>query len=849
MMPPSVRHIRIIHRLRIALALVGFSALVGAAGMLWWANHTGLPDSWRGGIEEALAANGLHADLASLRYLPLRGIEAGEVVVYSDASRQRVLGRLDHLLLDVDRTRLSRGDFKINRLDLSGARVTLAVDPQDPDSKSLEITDARGRIEFSGPRQLEISEASGMVGGLRLEARALLQLYRPGTTGTAEDMERSRAERRRILLSIIEALDTFELRATAPPRLSIDARGDLELPGSLRAEVNLRAADLTSRGVDIRELDVDGEMRGRMLVLHRMAVETPAGNLHGNLEYELDDQRGRFELHSGADLQALLAQLDLPLPETMPSFTAPPEINAHGSFHRDEDRWHFRVIGDAHLAGPSFDRLAADRLSTRFSWDGDRLLLEDLALEAGPHRLDGRAFITPDRVRYEGVTDLPLEFWQTAVTIQPLSEILHDFSAGDGAANRVECRGMANLKDPLDWWFKGTAEAGGLSFRGVPTRRARVDMDLCADTLDFTAGEVEFDFSDYRLRRDHGGPDAGTITVDRIRYDHPARTIEVAKLRGTAWPAPVVRTFAADVADELEIYRFHRPPELAADGLIGIEFGLPKQDLAVRFAAPAASYRFLDHDLELAEPSGKVRVLPDRVRIDDLDTGVFGGRVRADFDSLVGGAEPKVEGEFDWTGLSLPEIAETYEFETSPKGTITGRIDFSLTGTDVGGLDGRGHVALEEGQLFDVPMFGPLSPLISAILGRRKAAFQEATDAFCTFEVDDGVLSTTDFLTTTPSLVFTGDGRADLVREKLDMTIRMNARGLLGVITLPLRPFYGLFQFRGRGPIEAPEWENVMFTSPPPDQQDRLLEPPKARPVAEPASTPPRARIVEPSGR
>lgn len=850
MLEKSVRHIRIIHRLRVALALVGFSALAGGAATLWWANHTGLPDTWRGGIEDALAANGLHVEIASLRYLPLRGIEAGEVVIYSDSSRQRVVGRLDQLLLDIDRTRLSRGDFKVETLELSGARVTLAVDPKDPASRTLEIDDARARMEFSGPRQLEISGASGTVGGLRLEARALLSLYRPGTTGTAEDMERARAERRRILLGIIEALDTFDLEATAPPRLSIDARGDLEVPGSLRADLNLRAADLKSRDMEIRRLELDGELRGRTLVLHHIDLETDAGSLDGKLEYELDDFSGRFELRSDADLLALVEQLDLPAPGRLPSFSAPPEINAHGDFHRNPEGWHFRVIGDARLTGPRFAHLSCDRLTTRFAWDGGRLLLEDLRVEDGPHRLDGRAFLTPEQLRYEFRTDLPVEFWQQAVKIQPLSDILDDFSGAGDAANRVDARGMASLENPRDWWFKGTAEGSGLAFRGVPTTHAKVTMDLQHRYLDFTDGEVEFDHSGYRLRRKHGGPDTGAVTVDRIRYDGPTSTIRVEKLRGVAWPAPVVRTFAAEVADQLEIYRFHRPPSLAADGTIGIESGLPKQNLTVRFSTDAAaSYEFLDKDLQLVQPRGIVRVLPDRVRIEGLDTGLFGGRIRADFVSRLGGERQDLAGELDWTGLSLPEIARTYAFDTAPKGAITGRIDFSLLGAEAGGLNGEGHLALEEGELFDVPVFGPLSPLIAAVLGKRKAGFQEATDAFFSFQVEDGVISTTDFLTTTPSLVFTGDGRADLPEETLDMTIRMNARGLLGVITLPLRPFYGLFQFRGSGPIDKPEWENVMFTSPPPEQEHRLLDPPKALPVAEPGPAPPRARVVSPPGR
>jgi hypothetical protein len=50
----------------------------------------------------------------------------------------------------------------------------------------------------------------------------------------------------------------------------------------------------------------------------------------------------------------------------------------------------------------------------------------------------------------------------------------------------------------------------------------------------------------------------------------------------------------------------------------------------------------------------------------------------------------------------------------------------------------------------------------------------------------------------------------------------------LGLITLPLRPFYGMFQFRGTGPLNDTKWENVMFTAPPEDQQEILRATPRA---------------------
>ena len=61
------------------------------------------------------------------------------------------------------------------------------------------------------------------------------------------------------------------------------------------------------------------------------------------------------------------------------------------------------------------------------------------------------------------------------------------------------------------------------------------------------------------------------------------------------------------------------------------------------------------------------------------------------------------------------------------------------------------------------------------------------------------------------------------------MTMRMNATGLLGLLAMPLRPFSGLFQFHGTGPLKETKWESMRYTAPPESQNDLLMEPPKAR--------------------
>ena len=181
----------------------------------------------------------------------------------------------------------------------------------------------------------------------------------------------------------------------------------------------------------------------------------------------------------------------------------------------------------------------------------------------------------------------------------------------------------------------------------------------------------------------------------------------------------------------------------------------------------------------------------------------------------------------------MPGLSATYGFKMKGGGLLTGRIDFSITGGDVKTMDGKGLIALDDAELFSVPIFGPLSGVVSTVLDDKRAGFERASHAFCTFNIREGILSTRDFQSATPSVTFTGDGDVDLAARTIDFTTRLNARGLLSLITLPLRPFYGLFQFRGTGPIEKTEWENVHFTSPPAEQNYILLAPP------------PKARVVE----
>jgi hypothetical protein len=422
-------------------------------------------------------------------------------------------------------------------------------------------------------------------------------------------------------------------------------------------------------------------------------------------------------------------------------------------------------------------------------------------------------------------SDLPAKVYQPFFRGQPLEKVIADFAERKGAEVRVSLEGGFDATDRHSWAYTGSGRLKNMNYKGVPVNEAGCRFSLSHHELDFFDGDITFNYQNYALRDAFKGPAEGSSKVGRIRYNAAEKTVDVEKVTGAFWAAPMVRLFAPKVADSLEVYRFHRPPELAGDGVVDVTpQGRTALDVSFRSDGPA-DYRFLDENVTLAKPVGKVSIRGPRVRIEGLECEVFGGPVRAGF--LVSG--PRLEGEMSWTGLDIPELCSTYGFTMKGGGQFTGRIDFSITGGRVETMAGEGLFALERTELFSVPIFGPLSPLISGVLNDRRAGFERAKSAFCNFTIKDGILRSRDFNTSTTSLNFAGDGEVDLAKRTIDMTMRMNARGLLGLLTLPLRPFYGMFQFRGTGPLRNPEWENVMFTAPPPGQDIHLKDPPKAR--------------------
>jgi hypothetical protein len=309
-------HLHLTRNLRSMLFLLIAAGVIAAGWTLWWANRTGLPDSWRAAIEREISQQGAHVKIGGLSYLPLRGVVASKVHVFSDPDRQHEISRFERVVLDFDKTKLARGIVHLNKVVLRDAALSLPVDPDEPRSRSLDVSGANGTLLMPGGRRFEIRNASGLIAGIEVNLNARLIGQQPSGEPPAEASE---VKKRRTLLDrIIRELDAWHFEDQEAPRIDITIEGNANDPEALTAKFTLQAPMLEKNQHRLEDVRAEGEITGDLLTITRLTARDSRGELDGRLDYDLSDRAGRFDLQSSLELAPLLsAWFGLPQPRDL----------------------------------------------------------------------------------------------------------------------------------------------------------------------------------------------------------------------------------------------------------------------------------------------------------------------------------------------------------------------------------------------------------------------------------------------------------------------------------------------------------------------------------------------------
>ncbi|MBK1855754.1 hypothetical protein JO972_12355 [Verrucomicrobiaceae bacterium 5K15] len=830
-----MRRKRLLHYLRLVIVLV-VGVLVGSViGGIYYINQTGVNDHWRGRIAQELENIGVIADFESLRIEPTRGLVAGGVRVYADESREDILATLEHLVIDVDKTKLMRGILRVNKVSLKKAEISLPIDPDDPEGPRVIMNDLRGDMLLPDRNTVEARSVSGLVAGIELEMDA--RIWSKHLTGRQpKPLKEVRVARIKLIARIIQEIQHWHWPQGEPPLLQLYLEGNVDNPDSARLDFTLTANELERDGVVLKDVRISGDYKNKMVTLDEIKLSDGAGRISAKADFHPATRSGRFEADSSLHVQMLarkLFGLDI---LTQITFSRPPKIHCTGSIVLDE---HFKpdvqVTGHAEIDNFTCLGVPFTKLTTDVSSHGYDLFLTDLKASHAQGELEGRVLLKDETVRFEAESTLPPAAYLAFIRDSPIEKALDQAEFHSTSKVHITAQGTINRSNFTEWAASGHADFRHFSYKEVPMHQLSGQFDMTNLRSKFSDIEANLDYSDYWLRRRHGGPASARATVDSITIDRTEQTVRLKNIRTTAWPAPIVKLFASRVAKHIETYRFHRPPHLVADGTFGLKKGDARTNFRIDARSPGSmNYDFLGKPLTLQRLRGRVRIRHDRVEVTGLSFHTFQGPASGSITVRTNQKTPSYQGEFQWSRLHLKDIGQLYKFNNAERGLLTGRLDFTGQGNNMRMFNGKGSLGLERGNLFSVPMLGPISPLIGGVLGKRNPTNQQAEDASCTFLIRKGVVLSNDFLATTRSLKFTGEGTIDLQQKEIDLLVRMNARGLFSVLSLPLRPFMGLFQFKGTGPVMTPRWRTVIFTNPARGKKDPIFrKPPKARVVPE----------------
>ncbi len=157
------------------------------------------------------------------------------------------------------------------------------------------------------------------------------------------------------------------------------------------------------------------------------------------------------------------------------------------------------------------------------------------------------------------------------------------------------------------------------------------------------------------------------------------------------------------------------------------------------------------------------------------------------------------------SGIDFPPLTDLYYNYKTAHGQMSGSYDFTGLGSNPRTMRGGGKVEVTNGDVFAIPIFGPLSGILNHIV--PGSGYSIAHQASATFKINEGIIHTDDFEAASTFFSMLGHGDIHFLDDKLDFNVRLNMKGP-GVLLIPV---YKLFEYTGEGSLKKPDWHPKRF--------------------------------------
>ena len=768
----------------IAIRLTTLAAFVAIFGGGYYLARRGFGREWRSRVVEELHKRGVEAQIGRVTLDPFRGLVAKHVRIFDYQNRENTVALISEVSLDINYAALIHSEPFLNALDVRDAEIIFPLKTSEGKTSRPQLTNFRAHIYFP-PEQIYVSQAEGILCGIRISARGQLIKrgnYQPSPSTTSEEWER------RVLIAqrVVNELQKLSFPG-APPSLQVKFSGDIAEIEKARVEATLRGERLQRGSYEIRDLSAAAEWNNQRLDIVHCQWSDGRGSIVGRGDWNWKSNAAKFQIQSSLDLKAFLDAFGLGEPLTDMEFYSPPLVEVTGSLNFGAEQFRPDVIGHAAFGSFMYKKVPFSDLTADFSWDGERTFVRELRVRHQTGQLRADLFDAPGDFRLNFESTVSPDAVRPVVPAET-NEFLREWQWQRSPAIRMTIRGRD--RNPANWHGDGTVALSRTRFRGQWMNGANA-------RIRFADGAVTCE--DLHVTRDEGNG-SGSFT-----YDFNKHEVRVSNIRSSLYPAEVIFWIDPNTWKTVVPYKFRRPPNVIANGVYQFRGGKNTHLEIKADGASGMDYVFLGKTLPFDRVSARLLFTNDRLQISDVRADLLAGTLRGNADISLARNDPKYRATLSVSDINFPRLTDLYYNYKTAQGLLRGTYEFAGLGSDWRTMRGSGKIEVSNGDVFAIPIFGPLSGILNKIV--PGSGYSIARDATASFKVENGIIHTDDFEAAGALFSMLGNGDIHFLDDKLDFNLRLDMKGP-GIVLMPM---YKLFEYVGEGSLKKPDWHPKRF--------------------------------------
>jgi len=793
------------HALKAALRSVQLFFFVAVPAVILWLQFIGLPGFLREPVVNAARNEGLDLKFSRMRVSIFQGLVLDDVMLSAENLPEKSEVAVDRASLAVNWRELLRGKFELGALELRGAQLYLPIASKDGVTRSLRLTKARARLALADGI-VSVPLARFNLQGIEVTATGQVSLSPQAPSAAPTGLLPPEAAR---ALEILEAVDFGRV----PPKLTVEfsaaggTSGIWQLPS-----VRFEAPRASLGAISLRDIRMDANFIDRVMTLRRLAAkDNKAGSLEASGRWDTATGDAQADIESSLDPAGFVAELLHAKEWKDLAFARPPLIRATLETLPGTPR-RLQILGTAQTDAFSYRGLKFGEFKAGFVWrQGGEFYADEISLRTPSGPITASFMMRPE----EGVR-LRLDCQADPLPLLPLlgakaKETVDKMELKFLEPPRIKLEAKGAKLDPAALQAVGNLQLARTSIHGSEMESANADLSFESLALIFT---------NMRVKRPEGSGTGSFI------YDFGKKQVRLENIRSTMTPFNVLQWADPNVAKETEPYRLKGPPDVTVNGIIGLQDSSLTRLTAQFEALQGLEYDLLDRTLNFGSTRGTLRFEGRKIIADIPSAQLFGGSVRMNAVVTTGQPGARQQMTVDLNRVNFETLTRLYFDYRDSKGLVSGRYNFTFVPGKPEQMRGEGNLLVEDGNVFAIPVLGPLSFLLDSVV--PGAGYQTSRRATCDYTVANGEIRTDNLDVQGQGFVMIGQGSLFFIEDRMDFGVRVNAQGVPGILLYPVSK---LFEYVSDGKMTEPKWRPRMLP-----KNERTAEPPKKEEKAKPPS-------------